>query len=340
MARGVRPPAPPAAGGRGALGLVLLVAAVLPIAVAPLVAYASHGDPVPVVTQALTIPTTTPTDAQFLAGVPGPAATVGAELRLPLTPGRIPAVILLHGSTGVSHGLRKWADTLNGIGLATLIVDSFKARGIAQTSTDLSRLSDGAMLVDAYRALAVLATNPRVDGGRIAVMGVSKGGWAALYASVKRFQRLHGAKGPEFGAYLALYPACGGAYLEDEQVSARPIRVFHGTADDWAPIEPCREYVARLRRAGADATLVEYQGARHFFDVQDLPAVMRLPAAQRRSCVVEERTPGVLVDRATGRAPAAETCVQTGATMGHDARALEDTIRRVKETLVSALGGS
>jgi hypothetical protein len=32
--------------------------------------------------------------------------------------------------------------------------------------------------------------------------------------------------------------------------------------------------------------------------------------------------------------------VQTGASMGHDERALEETVRRVKETLVSALGGS
>jgi hypothetical protein len=66
---------------------------------------------------------------------------------------------------------------------------------------------------------------------------------------------------------------------------------------------------------------------------------VRLPGVQRRSCVVEERTPGVLVDRATRRPPTAEDCVQAGATIGHDPRALEETIRRVKETLVSALGG-
>ena len=309
------------------------------LALAPVAVYATHGDPVPVVTQALSIPTTTPTDAQFLAGGPGAAATVGAELRLPLTPGRIPAVILLHGTTGVTHGLRRWADTLNGIGLATLTVDSFTARGITETTTDLSRLSDSAMLVDAYRALATLATNPRIDGRRVAVMGMSKGAWAALYASVRRFQRLHGPKGVEFGAYIALYPACAGSYLEDEQVSARPIRVFHGTEDDWAPIDPCRQYVARLKRGGADATLVELAGARHLFDAQELPALVRLPAAQHRTCVLEERTPGVLVDRATGRPPT-EACVATGASMGHDPRALEETIRRVKETLVSALGGS
>jgi hypothetical protein len=45
------------------------------------------------------------------------------------------------------------------------------------------------------------------------------------------------------------------------------------------------------------------------------------------------------VNRATGRPPAREDCVQTGVTIGHDARAYEEALRRVKETLVAALGG-
>jgi hypothetical protein len=85
--------------------------------------------------------------------------------------------------------------------------------------------------------------------------------------------------------------------------------------------------------------LVELAGARHFFDAPDTPPLVRLPGAQRRTCVVEERSPGVLVDRATGRPAAAEACLARGVSIGHDPGALEETIRRVKETLVSALGG-
>jgi dienelactone hydrolase len=304
----------------------------------PVAALAGHGDMPAVFTQPLSFASATPTEAQFLAGAAGPPATVGGELRMPVAPGRLPAVVLVHGETGVSPNVRQWADTLTGMGLGVFVLDSFNGRGIAETSTDASRLAHAAMLVDAYRALAALAAHPRVDGRRVAVMGFSKGGWAALYAGVRRFERLHGPKGMAFAAHVAFYPPCTTAYREDEQVSARPIRVVHGTADDWHPIEPCRQYVARLRRAGADAAMIELGGARHLFDLQDLAPAVRLPGVQRVTCLGEERADGV-VNRATGRPPTREDCVQTGVTIGHDARAYEEALRRVKETLVAALGG-
>jgi dienelactone hydrolase len=304
----------------------------------PASALAGHGDLPALYTQPMSLATSTPTEAQFLAGAGGVSATVGGELRMPVAPGRLPAVVLVHGETGVSPNVRQWADTINGLGLGVMILDSFNGRGITETSTDPSRLAHAAMLVDAYRALAALAAHPRVDGRRIAVMGFSKGGWAALYASVRRFQRLHGPKGLEFAASLAFYPPCTTTYREDEQVGAAPIRVVHGTADDWHPVEPCREYVGRLRKAGADAALVELAGARHFFDLQDLAPSLRLPGVQRSACRLEERNDGV-VNRATGRPPTREDCVRLGATIGYDARASEEAQRRVKETLVAALGG-
>ena len=304
----------------------------------PLLVFAGHGDAPVVFTQPLTIATTTPTETQFLTGVAGVPATIGGELRLPVSQGRVPVVVLMHEATGVSPNVRHWADILNGIGLGALIVDSFNGRGIAETSTDASRLAHAAMLVDAYRALAAVGAYPRVDARRVALMGFDKGGWAALYANVRRFQRLHGPKGFEFAAAIAFYPPCTAAYLDDDQVSARPLRVLHGTADDWLPIDACRRYVARLRRGGADAALIELAGARHQFDLQDLPPLLRLPNVQRPSCQTEERAGGVSVNRDTGRPPTREDCVQLGATIGYDGRAYEDALRRVKETLVSALG--
>jgi dienelactone hydrolase len=305
----------------------------------PLLVFAGHGDQPVVFTQSLTIATATISESQFLAGAGGVPATIGGELRLPVTQARVPVVVLLHGSDGVSPNVRHWSDLLNRIGLGVFVVDSFNGRGIVETSTDQSRLAHAAMLIDAYRALAAVAAHPRVDVRRIAVMGFGKGGWAALYANVRRFHRLHGPKGVEFAAALAFYPPCVTNYLDDAVVNARPLRVLHGTADDWLPIDACRGYTTRLRRAGADAALVELAGARHQFDLQDLPPLLRLPGVQVPSCLTEERAGGVVVNRATGRTPTREDCVQLGASVGYDARAYEEALRWVKETLVVAFGG-
>jgi dienelactone hydrolase len=305
----------------------------------PLLVFAGHGDQPVLFIQSLSFTTATVSEAQFLTGAPGAPATIGGELRLPVTQARVPVVVLVHGDTGVGPNVRHWADVLTGIGLGVFIVDSFNGRGIGETATDASRLAHAAMLVDAYRALAAVGAYPRVDNRRVAVIGFAKGGWAALYANVRRFQRLHAPRGFEFAAAIAFYPPCTTTYLDDDQVTARPLRVLHGTADDWLPIDACRHYTARLRRAGADVALLELAGARHQFDLQDAPSLLRLPNVQRPSCTTEERAGGVVVNRASGRPPTREDCVQLGATIGYDARAYEEALRRVKETLVAALGG-
>jgi dienelactone hydrolase len=172
---------------------------------------------------------------------------------------------------GIRANAFRWADELLGLGVAVFIVDSFGGRGIPETAADQSQLNTVAMTVDAYRALAVLGRHPGIDAERIAVMGFSKGGFVALYSSLRRFQRFHGPPGLVFAAHIALYPICQRRFIDGEDVSGRPIRVFHGEEDDWVPIGPCREYaVERLRRAGKDATLVAYRPVSGLLLVEDL----------------------------------------------------------------------
>jgi len=104
--------------------------------------------------------------------------------------GPVPAMVIAHGSAGVSHEREFWwADHLNDIGVAAFVVDSFTPRNIRETATDQTQLSTAANVADALAALRLLATHPQVDKQRIGVIGFSKGGQVALYTTLEPFRR-------------------------------------------------------------------------------------------------------------------------------------------------------
>jgi dienelactone hydrolase len=180
------------------------------------------------------IPTLTVPQHQFLTGGEnGNPVAIAGVLRFPRTGmPPAPAVILVHGSAGITGNVDRWSAVLNRIGLATFVTDSFTARGIESTSADQAQLGRFNMILDAYRALAVLAAHRRIDATRVALMGFSRGGHVALYASLNRFVRMHGPQGVSFAAYLPFYAPCSATYIGDEDVSDAPIRLFHGSAAD------------------------------------------------------------------------------------------------------------
>lgn len=284
---------------------------------------------------------TTLTDQEFLSGhKEGRPVTLAGELRLPRSgTDRLPVVVLVHPSGGVSGSVIDWEQELNAMGVATFVIDSFTARGIVNTINDQSQLGRLAMIIDAYRALDLLARHPRIDPARIALMGFSRGGQAALYASVKRFQRMHGPAGHEFAAYILFYPLCNTAFRDDEDVADKPIRLFHGSADDYAPVAPCRAYAERLKAKGKDVQLTEYPGAGHVFDGRALKKPVKLEKGQTtRQCELAEAQDGVIINTKTKQPfTYADPCVEYGWTIAYDEKAATEARRAVKEFVAAIL---
>jgi dienelactone hydrolase len=238
--------------------------------------------------------------------------------------------------------VERWAEELNSIGVAAFLLDSYSGRGIASTINDQSKVHGLLLMVDAYKALGIFLKHPRVDPKRIAIMGFSKGAIAAVYSSNERFRRMYApGEGARFAAHIGLYTNCNTMFRGDERVTGAPIRMFHGTADDWVAIGPCREYVGRLRKAGADATLTEYAGAQHGYDFFFLGSEVKAypEGTTTRNCRLEEREDGLIFNSRTGQRYdlARDSCVERGPHVRYDEAATVATARAIKEFLNSRL---
>lgn len=278
---------------------------------------------------------------QFLAGAAGgDPVEISGDLLLPRErKGPVPAVVLVHSVAGVGPHESWWADELNDIGIAAFVLDSFSGRGLRDMRGRPGRFSPLLAIPDAYRALELLASHPAIDSERIALMGFSYGGTVSLFAAMERFRRAHGPpEGPRFAAFVAFYPYCNYRLDGEGGEGGAPVRIFHGTADDWTPIGPCRDFAERQRRAGRDVQVIEYPGAPHAFDVRRLPATLRLPDVPNPSrCFVVERA-GRLVDPGTGRPRRpGDPCWTRGVTMGFHAGAAEQAAAVAKAFLKAAL---
>lgn len=279
-------------------------------------------------------------DQQFLQGSKqGEPVTLAGELRFPRNKMKqYPAVLLIHGSGGISGYVDDWAKEFNAMGLAAFIVDSFTGRGLYKVNNDQSQLGRLAMIVDVYRALDVLAKHKKIDKERIALMGFSRGGQVTLYASLNRFQKMHGSgSGNTFSAYLAFYPACGTRYKDQENVVNKPIRIFHGSADNYNPVASCRRYAKSLKTNGKDIELYEYEGAHHVFDYKKLIKPIVLKKAQTtRNCVLVETSGGKIDNALTGnRFTYADPCVEYGPTIAYHEEAYKKTRNTIRRFLDS-----
>jgi dienelactone hydrolase len=131
-------------------------------------------------------------------------------------------------------------------------------------------------------------------------------------------------------------------YKDDDKVTGKPIRLFHGIADDWVPIEPCRAYAARLKSSGADVALTEYPGANHAYDYFPSKEPVKRPQAQTtRHCSLVEGDGGEILNSTTGKHfDLNDPCVERGTTVGYDEEATVGTTKAVKEFLTGITVGA
>jgi dienelactone hydrolase len=186
--------------------------------------------------------------------------TIEGYLSKPDGNGPFPAIVYLHGCSGLSAKTRRRvAELMTGWGYVALAADSFASRGIAHACDQAMPRRQG----DAQGALRYLASLGFIDRDRIALVGASQGAGIALQiASARSPDPTAIPQQPTFKAVVAYYPPCS---VVAEQLTI-PALILIGEADDWTPASDCERWMQRRAGKGAPVKLVVYPRAYHAFD--------------------------------------------------------------------------
>lgn len=220
-----------------------------------------------------------PSEDSELTG--GPPTMLEGYIFRPEKPGPLPAIVALHGCSGLFTSGRMnarfadWGERLAALGYVVLFPDSFTPRGIAEACTQKERSGFSAYRErpsDANGALHWLQSQATVQKDRIGLMGWSNGG-STLLATIG--PSLPKGRSDDFQVAIALYPGCTSFVKKETWQPRISLTIFIGEADDWTPAAPCKALVARAKEQGRQADIVTFPNAYHDFDHPNLPLKTR-----------------------------------------------------------------
>ncbi|MDC1478639.1 dienelactone hydrolase family protein [Pseudomonadales bacterium] len=181
----------------------------------------------------------------------------------------LPAMVVLPGSGGIKPGREhEYAEFLNGEGIAAFVVEYYASRGLSDETNYLLRtgsVTEFDLITDAYAALALLSTHPRIDGNRVGVVGFSYGGMAARLLMDDRIHQAIAPAHPGFAAHIDIYGPCF-QYLGTKKTNGAPLLTLRGTNDASNDLEACATRESELRDLGVQVTAVLYEGAGHAWE--------------------------------------------------------------------------
>jgi dienelactone hydrolase len=203
-----------------------------------------------------------------------------ATLRCFVAGTRLPTVLIVHGSSGVDSRGDFYQAALNDLGIATLQIDMWEARGVSG-GTNRPAL-------------------PAVDAARIGVLGFSWGGVMSLGSAEQLYTGQFGG-GRRFKAHVAHYPVCYGA--NNTQILAgfgitpaqagtqllnltgAPVLIQIGSEDDYDNgTEACSALAEAVNATnGPVVRVLPYAGAFHAWDRIMVPVTVADPFGNQGS---------------------------------------------------------
>lgn len=172
------------------------------------------------------------------------------------TDARVPFVVMLQGTGGGNIRSELWSGWFNQQGIATVIIDSARARG----RNDLDGVASHSLAKDVSVAIDLIKNHPKINPQQYAVMGFSRGGTAALEVGAALEA---GQPRPQF--VFALYPGLNGGCPNTLGTDTQ-VHVFYGELDDWGAFNGTRDGCKKMAMSSNNAHFHLLAGAHHGFD--------------------------------------------------------------------------
>lgn len=202
--------------------------------------------------------------------------------------GPVPAVILLHGSGGISPGREmEHGEMLAKQGYAAFVLDYYTPRGATLDKAYMLRVlsvTEFDAVADAYGALSILRTHPKIDPSNIAVAGFSYGGMAARFAMDTRIKQALIGDAPGFTSHIDFYGPCF-QQLNSNDLTGGPLLTLRGTEDSSNELPACLRREAELEALGTTVEAHVFQGAGHAWD-NHTPRAMKEDAPYLSGCTM------------------------------------------------------
>ena len=231
-----------------------------------------------------------------------PATTVHGTLFLPPgphAPHSLPAVVMLHGSSGVLAARElTYGKQLAAMGIAVLVVDSFGGRRDRGSSyiERLLNITETMFVADGYAALGHLANRPEIDSKRVVLVGFSYGAMATMFALMTEVADRMAPSGLRFAGHVSFYGPCLVRFA-DHRTTGAPLLMLYGADDQIIDHERCAAFADDARAGGSEVEVIAYPGAVHQWDG---PFGRRLIARNVVACDFEVRRDGSAHDRSNG----------------------------------------
>ena len=171
------------------------------------------------------------------------------------------AVIMTHGSGGKRRYHEKYIELLRDMGLVVFQIDHYAARKIKYDKT-FSKVSGITFMNDAYAALKLLKTNPKIRN--VGYLGWSQGGVGPILSHFKSVNDLIPVR-ERFKSAVAIYPYCGFTFPSETETET-DLLMITGADDDLTPEAACRNLYSKFFRNDNKINFISIDNARHGFD--------------------------------------------------------------------------